>query len=342
MIKFTRHYDPLRPNRALGIADRYEFTHGRDSVCVYDIDKLDFIKEIPVGVRPDCHSTSCDNKYLYIACIGGLYIIGQDSLRVEKIIDTGSVYGTNVLPDGSTMLLHDCYGGIIILKDIQDMEKIHIHKRLDILELNIYRQIGFSNPNEYGYMLGGKGNLIENGRYYLCNAWNDRRMFIIDLENDYSFDVYMDNTQEFHNADDLVINAEKTKAYSACYCNRESCYITVTDIEKRQIIKTIPTLRGTCGLTMSNDERYCIASNDLDNAISVIDTHTDTLVRNISADEGFRKLGITGCIQGLSVGMDDEIYVYGCSGNGAIVRFSDIYTSPRWTISYSGGKLQTA
>ena len=62
MQKLIKHYDPLRPNRALGIHDRYEFTHGTDSVCVYDIDTLDFVTEIPVGVRPDCHSTSCDNK----------------------------------------------------------------------------------------------------------------------------------------------------------------------------------------------------------------------------------------------------------------------------------------
>jgi len=329
MTKFKNHYDPLRPNRAMGVPDRYEFTHGTNSVCIYDIDTLDFLTEIPVGAKPDCHSTSCDNRYLYMACEDGLYIIGQDSLILEKKLDVGYVYGTNVLPDGSTMLLHDFYGGIIVLKDIQDMSKIHVHKRIDVLK-----------GNELSYTLGGKGNLVENGRYYLCNAWHDPRMYVIDLENDYSFDIFVDTEPLYNMADDLVVSADKSKSYSACYCDRESCYVAVTDLTSKQITKTIPTMRGTCGLTMSNDERYCIASNDRDNAISVIDTVTDTLVRNISADAGFKNLGIDGYIQGLSVGLGDEIYVYGCSGNGAIVRFSDIYTSPRWAISYHGGKLE--
>ena len=47
-----RHFEPLRPHRSLGIPDRYEFTHGADSVCVYDIRTMDFMKEIPVGVEP--------------------------------------------------------------------------------------------------------------------------------------------------------------------------------------------------------------------------------------------------------------------------------------------------
>jgi hypothetical protein len=60
-----------------------------------------------------------------------------------------------------------------------------------------------------------------------------------------------------------------------------------------------------------------------------------------SAREGFEKLGITGYIQGISIGRNDEVYVYGCSGNGALVRFEDVTSSPRWTISYPGGKLSS-
>ena len=95
---------------------------------------------------------------------------------------------------------------------------------------------------------------------------------------------------------------------------------------------------GTCGLTMTNDERYVIASNDQEDSISVIDTLTDEIVNTPCAREGFDALGITGYIQGISCGQDDSIYVYGCEGNGAIVRFFDVANSNKYVISYEGGK----
>ena len=61
----------------------------------------------------------------------------------------------------------------------------------------------------------------------------------------------------------------------------------------------------------------------------------------IVGDNGFAKLGIKGYIQGISCGKSNEIYVYGCSGNGAIVRFTDIIKSSRYEISYPGGKFQS-
>jgi len=324
------HYEPLRPNRCLGVADKYEFTHGTDSVCIYDINSLDFVKEIPVGTLPDCHATSCDNRYLYIACETGLYCINQQTLEMEKhVTEVGHVYATNVLLDGSTMLLHDAYGGVFIMKDIQDMAKIRIHKRIVPL-----------SRNEKMYTLGGKGNLIGNGRYYICNAWRERALFSIDLEDDYSFRRLIDYEPLYDMGDDLTVSADKTRAYSACYADRAHGYVAVTDLAALKVVKTIPALSGTCGLTMSCDERYVIASNDGSNAITIIDTLTDSLFAHISCDEGFKQLGITGYIQGISVGAGDEIYVYGCSGNGALACFYDLYGGcPKWVISYPGGKV---
>ena len=133
------HYEPLRPNRMNDIKERYEFAHGESSVCVYDINTLDFVKEIPVGSYPDCHATSLDNNYLYIACFEGIYCINQDTLKVDKVIDTGKVYATNVMPDGNTLLVHDLCGGVILINDITDMEKIHIHKRVQVIPNGKFR-----------------------------------------------------------------------------------------------------------------------------------------------------------------------------------------------------------
>ena len=105
----------------------------------------------------------------------------------------------------------------------------------------------------------------------------------------------------------------------------------------RKVIRTIPTGKGTCGLTMSNDERYVIASNDDDDSISVIDTETDAVVNTVSARKGFEALGLTGYIQGSSDRTDDAIHVYGCSGNGALVRFTDVAGEGAYVISYGGG-----
>lgn len=322
------HYEPLRPNRMNDIKERYEFTHGESSVCVYDINTLDFVKEIPVGTNPDCHATSIDNDYLYIACFEGIYCINQDTLKVDKVIDTGKVYATNVMPDGNTLLVHDLCGGVILINDITDMEKIHIHKRVQVI------------PNgKFRCEIGGKGNLLSDGRYYLCNGWLQSKMYLFDRQNDFSFELFHDEDSVLYASDDLVINKEKTKAYSACRRGNENrAHVAVIDIETRKIINTIQTGVGTCGLTMTSDERYVIASNDQDDSISVIDTVTDAVVNTPCAKVGFDKLGIRGYIQGISCGKDDSVYVYGCSGNGAIVRFFDVVNSNRYVISYPGGK----
>lgn len=262
------HYEPLRPNRMNDIKERYEFTHGESSVCVYDINTLDFVKEIPVGTNPDCHATSIDNDYLYIACFEGIYCINQNTLKVDKVIDTGKVYATNVMPDGNTLLVHDLCGGVILINDITDMEKIHIHKRVQVI------------PNgKFRCEIGRKGNLLSDGRYYLCNGWLQSKMYLFDRQNDFSFELFHDEDSVLYASDDLVINKEKTKAYSACRRGNENrAHVAVIDIETRKIINTIQTGVGTCGLTMTSDERYVIASNDQDDSISVIDTVTDTVV----------------------------------------------------------------
>jgi len=338
----SRHFEPLRPNRFAGVDDKYEFTHGTNSVCVYDINTMDFVKEIPVGVEPDCHSTSMSNRWLYMACADGLWCIDQESLEVAKVVDTGHVYATNVMPDGDTMLLHDAFGGILVLKGIEDMDAIHIHKRLDALGTNTCRDT-----------LGGKGHFIGGGRYYLCAAWNHGKLFTIDME-DYAVETFMDTQAELAMGDDLVVSRDKSKAYVACY--HAQSWLAVVDISRREVIRMIPTGSGSCGLTMTNDERYVIASNDQDDSISVIDTgglnrqdakiakgvRLDEVVATHSAREGFEKLGIRGYIQGISIGRNDEVYVYGCSGNGALVRFTDIASSGTWSISYPGGKLNVS
>jgi len=320
----TSHFEPLRPNRYAGMDDGYEFTHGTESVCVYDIDTLDFVKEIPVGTEPDCHATSMSNRWLYMACSNGLWCIDQQSLEVAKVVDTGHVYATNVMPDGDTMLLHDAFGGVLVLKGIEDMDRIRIHKRIDALGTNTCRDT-----------LGGKGHFIGGGRHYLCAAWQHGKLFTIDMQ-DYSVEIFMEAQPELAMGDDLVVSRDKTKAYVACYHDRS--WLAVVDIARREVIKRIPTGSGSCGMTMTNDERYVIASNDQDDSISMIDTETDEVVATPSAREGFEKLGITGYIQGISIGRNDEVYVYGCSGNGALVRFAP---DGSWAVSYPGGKLSS-
>lgn len=322
------HYEPLRPNRTTDIKEKYEFTHGEASVCVYDIETLDFVAEIPVGTHPDCHATSLDNRYLYIACFEGLYCISQDTLTVEKVLDTGRLYATNALPDGNTLLVHDLCGGVIVIKDITDMDKIHIHSRTQVIP-----------DGKFRCEIGGKGNFIENGRYYLCCGWHQSKLYLFDVENDFSFTIFIDTDERLFCSDDLVITADKKKAYCACWSRNpggKKSHVAVIDIPGRKILKTIETGVGTCGLTMTGDERYVIASNDFDDSISVIDTLIDEVVNTPCARKGFDALGITGYIQGISCGKDDSVYVYGCSGNGAIVRFIDVANSNRYMISYKG------
>ena len=326
-MQSARHYDPLRPNRTCAGPEKFEFTHGTNSLCVYDINSLHFIHEIPVGDKPDCHATSMDDQYVYIACMDGLYCIGQDSLAVEKIIDTGAVYATNVMPDDDILLVHDLRGGVIVLKNISDMGKIQIHKRIQVIPGAQFRT-----------EIGGKGHLLENGRYYLCAGWTSAQLLVFDRDADYRCDVFMPETQELLYSDDLVINKDKTKAYTACHRDKAPSYVAVVDLEARSVIRKIATGCGTCGLTMSNDERYVVASNDADDSITIIDTTTDSVVNTITARQGFDALGITGYIQGISAGKDDSIYVYGCSGNGALVRFTDITGHGEYEIVYQGGR----
>ena len=322
------HYEPLRPNRMSNIPEKYEFTHGNGTVCVYDIATMDFVKEIKVGTKPDCHAVSGDGKWLYIACFEGLYCISQETLEVEKLFDTGKIYATNVLPDGNTLLVHDLEGGVIVIDNITDMDKIHIRCRTQVLPERKFR-----------CEIGGKGNLLSNGRYYLCAGWRSAKLYLLDTQNDFAVSTFMEADPRLNGGDDLVLSSDKRKAYIACHRGwSERAHVAVIDIASRSITKLIPTGIGTCGLTMTHDERYIAASNDQDDSITVIDTATDEVVNTPCAREGFDRLGLRGYIQGISGTADDSIFVYGCSGNGAIVRFSNIVSETKYTISYPMGK----
>ena len=165
------------------------------------------------------------------------------------------------------------------------------------------------------------------------------KIYLFDVENDFSFVTFIDEDPLLYRCDDLVINAEKTKAYAACHNGtKDRSHVAVIDIQKRTINKIIPTGIGTCGLTMTNDEHYVVASNDQEDSISVIDTKTDTVVNTPCAHKGFEALGLRGYIQGISCGLDNSIFVYGCSGNGALVRFFDVANSNKYIITSQNGK----
>lgn len=320
------HYEPLRPNRMLGAFEKYEFAHGNESVCVYDVNTLEFVKEIKVGTRPDCHAVSGDGKWLFIACFEGLYCISTESLEVIKILDTGKIYATNVLPDGKTMLLHDLEGGVQVIDDINDMNKIRIRRRVQVLPERKFRS-----------EIGGKGNFIDKD-HYLCAGWHSSKLFLLDASDDFEASCFMEADSRLDGGDDLVLSSDKKKAYVACHNGWEKhSNVAVIDVKNREIIKLIQTGIGTCGLTMTDDERYVVASNDQDDSISVIDTLTDKVINTPCAREGFNKLGIKGYIQGIS-SKGNSIFVYGCEGNGAIVRFDDIVKNNSYSISYPGGK----
>ena len=323
----VKHYEPLRPTRFAGTPERYEFTHGTENLCVYDINTMDFVKAIPVGTKPDCHAVSPDGKYVYIGCLEGTYCIDQDTLEVVKVLDTGKTYATNILPDGNTLLVHDYCGGVSLVKNITDMDKIYVHKHIQVIPNGVFR-----------CEIGGKGHFIGNGRYYLVSGWRQNKIYLFDMENDFSFETFLEDPR-LDGGDDLVLNSDKTKAYTACYGVRgQNSHVAVIDIAKREIIKTITTGVGSCGLTMTNDERYVVVSNDQDNSISVIDTQIDEVINTPCAQEGFEALGLVGYIQGISCAVDNSIFVYGCAGNGSLVRFSDITNGNHYVISHEGGK----
>lgn len=323
------HYEPLRVNRMLGAPEPYEFTHGAASVCVYALPDMDFIREIPVGTKPDCHALSGNGKWLYIATLDGLYAISVEELAVRRVLDTGRVYATNVLPDGETMLVHDEEGGVLVLDGVGDAMTARIRCRRQVLPERKYRS-----------EIGGKGSLIDGGRYYLCAGWHAARLFTLDTANDFAPAPFCEPDPRLDGGDDLVLNADKTKAYVACHRGAsERGHVAVVDVARREILTLIPTGTGTCGLTMTPDERCAVASNDGDESVSVIDTASDTVVNTPSAREALAALGTRGYIQGISGAPDGSVFVYGCSGSGALVRFTDILASSACTVSFPGGKL---
>ena len=321
------HFDPLRPNRFFGNPDPYEYAHGKGTLCVYDRKTLQFVKEIPVGRGPDCHALTCSGRFLYLATLEGTYVISTETLEVVRVIETGMVYAPNTLPDGKTVFIHDNFGGLYVLKDVESPEKVYIYKHLQL--------IGDGDPNREE-MLGGKGQFLPDGKY-LCAGWRSGKMFTIDPAKDYAFETFMPFTDELERGDDLVLSTDRRKAYVACHRDYYPAHISVVDVENRKVLSTIPTGNGTCGLTMTANERYVIASNDKDASVSVIDTLTDRVVNTVCARAGFLKLRMPeNRIQGISADLDDSIFVYECSGYGGIVRFSDLLSDRKWEVSCKG------
>jgi DNA-binding beta-propeller fold protein YncE len=108
------------------------------------------------------------------------------------------------------------------------------------------------------------------------------------------------------------------------------------DLAVPAVAASIPTGAGTCGLSMSDDERYVLASADADDAVAVIDTRTDTVARTLSARPVLAAAGIRGYLQGISA-RGDDVYVYGCSGNGALAVFHGLDPEAEVTVTWPGG-----
>jgi DNA-binding beta-propeller fold protein YncE len=187
--------------------------------------------------------------------------------------------------------------------------------------------------------LGGKGNFIADGQY-LCCGWQRSRLYLVDLgrlPETPRWDVFLEDPR-LRMSDDLVVSRDRTRAYCACYGGAGESWVAVVSIPERRVVTTIATGAGTCGLTMSADERFVIASADAEDAISVIDTETDAVCATVSARRGFREAGIGGYIQGISSGGNGDVYVYGCSGNGALAVFHGLGSDAEVTISWPGGR----
>ena len=141
-------------------------------------------------------------------------------------------------------------------------------------------------------------------------------------------------------SDDLVVSRDRTRAYCACYGGAGESWVAVVSIAERRVVSTIATGAGTCGLTMSPEERFVIASADAEDAIYIIDTETDELSAGFSVRHGFLEAGIKGYSQGLSSDSRGAIYAYGCSGNGALAVFHGIGPQAQVTIAWPGGRWQ--
>ena len=300
------YYDPLRPNRSVGVVSEYEFVRGNKSVLIYMLPEMKFITEIEVGERPDCHSTTQDGKYLYIACGDGLHAIDISERRVIKHYDFGHVYGTNILPGGKIMFLHDHFGGILVVENIDDPMNLKIKQRLDIIGTNTAKET-----------LGGKGDI--RGNSYICCGWVNPCLYEISL-SDYSFRRLTEFDERLASSDDLVLSPGLNTAY--CACHSDNGTVVAVDMKSLQVKKIYPSGKGTCGLASLKDRRYVAASNDGEMSVTIIDTVTEEIYGVFSASPAFEKLGFNGRIQGITGTLEDEIFVYDCSGEGALVRFS--------------------
>ena len=321
------YFDPLRPHRTTHeIA--YEFTHGLQTLMACRLTDMAFVREISVGPRPDCHATTCCGRYVYIACEDGLYAVDTDSLEVVAHLCCGHVYGTNMLPDGLSMLLHDAHGGILLVRGVDapgTPGALQVERRLDALGTNVF-------PDT----LGGKGDFLPGGRYVCC-GWSEPRLFCIETEQDFAFSTLTDRDERLFRSDDLVLGEDGRYAFCACY--GEAGTVAVVDTQSGQVVRMLGSGRGTCGMTSLARRRWAVASNDGECSITLVDTQSQSVAGHCRCADLFAQLGIAGTLQGISAGRDDEVYVYDCSGNGALVCFRPLDAHPTVTVSSRQGTV---
>ena len=112
----------------------------------------------------------------------------------------------------------------------------------------------------------------------------------------------------------------------------------MVDTRTRRVRGTIPTGRGTCGLAATADGEVLYASNDGDDAVSVIDPVRARVTATYSARAALERAGVRGTLQGISTGGAGEVYVYGCSGNGLLARFARTDTGVALTLAWRNGR----
>jgi YVTN family beta-propeller protein len=240
------------------------------------------ISTINVGKYAYAVATTPDGKEMYVTGENQVSVIDTKTHTVTQTISlsNGNNYAIAISPDGNEAYVTSYekggnYRGMISIIDIHTHTITHTFA---VAGEHTPEVIAFSPDNQQAYV----------GNYEVITVIDRSIKKVIDTIP----------IGEFFNPEDMVIAPNGRRAYVAKHdlkSGKHADEVLVIDIPSRQIIKRIPIKNIPFGIAMTSDGSEVYVTNANHKSISVIDTHTNMVIRTISVGDRPWHIAIAPC-----------------------------------------------
>jgi YVTN family beta-propeller protein len=252
------------------------------AIEVINIKTKAVISTIDVGKYPHAVAITPDGREVYVAGGSQVSVIDTQTHTVTQTISlsNGNNYAVAISPDGNEAYVTSYenggdYRGMISIIDTHTYVITHTFA---VAGEHTPEVVAFSPDNRQAYV----------GNYEVITVIDRGIKKVIDTIS----------IGEFFSPKDMVITPDGKRAYVAkrdLKSGKHADEVLVINMQSRQIIKRIPMKYIPFGIAMTSDGSEVYVTNANHRTVSVIDAHTNMVIRTISVGDGPWNIAIAPC-----------------------------------------------